>query len=325
VNLSPDDLAREVAATGFPRDALRKVFRLLSLLDGLNTHPFLKGRLALKGGTALNLFLYDVPRLSVDIDLNYLGEPEREAMLSDRPNIERAVKAVCSREDLQIRRLPVDHAGGKWRLSYADAAGGTGNLEMDLNFMLRTPIWPPVHLDSHAIGSRKAAPVLVLDPHELAAGKLAALMARGAGRDIFDAQKLLSDERLDPERLRLGFVIYGAINRRDWRTVSVMDVTGDPREFERSLIPMLRRDQAPGRDQIDDWTCRLTEEVRELLGGLLPFAPNEMEFLDRINGHGEIDPDLLTDDEPLRSTLRGHPALRWKARNVRKHRGLPER
>lgn len=80
MNLSKERLLAEAAATGFRPDTLEKALRLLSLLTALRSHPFLKERLALKGGTALNLFVFDVPRLSVDIDLNYVGPSDREAM-----------------------------------------------------------------------------------------------------------------------------------------------------------------------------------------------------------------------------------------------------
>ena len=72
MSLTPQELAREATATGFGAEPLKKVFRLMALLDALGSHPFLKTRIALKGGTALNLFYFDVPRLSVDIDLNYV-------------------------------------------------------------------------------------------------------------------------------------------------------------------------------------------------------------------------------------------------------------
>ena len=77
---------------------IEKVLHLLNLLDKLNRHPMLKGKWVLKGGTALNLFLFDLPRLSVDIDLNYVGALERKAMLADRPKVEQAAQAVFSRE-----------------------------------------------------------------------------------------------------------------------------------------------------------------------------------------------------------------------------------
>jgi hypothetical protein len=51
----------------FKLNPREKVQRLLELLVSLRSHPFLKERIALKGGTALNLFVFRLPRLSVDI------------------------------------------------------------------------------------------------------------------------------------------------------------------------------------------------------------------------------------------------------------------
>ena len=175
MRVSREKLLAEAEQTGFRAEILEKVIHLLNLLEVLNSHPFLKGRLALKGGTALNLFIFNLPRLSVDIDLNYVGAVDREGMLAERPKVEEAVSAVCQREGFVIRRIPGDHAGGKWQLRYQSALGPGGNLEIDLNFMFRVPLWPIVIRDSQTIGSYKASEIPVLDLHELAAGKLAAL------------------------------------------------------------------------------------------------------------------------------------------------------
>ncbi len=102
MNLTPQDLSREVASTGFGGEQLEKVFRLIAVLDALNSHPFLKTRIALKGGTALNLFYFDVPRLSVDIDLNYIGAADREAMLAVRGKVGGAARA--ERQPRHLRR-----------------------------------------------------------------------------------------------------------------------------------------------------------------------------------------------------------------------------
>ena len=72
MKLSRERLLREAGATGFRPESLEKVIRLVSLLNGIFRHADLRERLVLKGGTALNLFLFEVPRLSVDIDLTYL-------------------------------------------------------------------------------------------------------------------------------------------------------------------------------------------------------------------------------------------------------------
>jgi predicted nucleotidyltransferase component of viral defense system len=322
MNLTPQAMAREAAATGFGAELLERVFRLMALLDALNSHPFLKTRIALKGGTALNLFHFDVPRLSVDIDLNYLGAVDRDTMLAEKPKAEQAVQAVCSREGLAIRRMPTEHAGGKWRLTYVGAKGDPGNLELDINFMLRTPLWPCVTKECHPVGSIRAAPVRVLDLHELTAGKLAALLARSASRDVFDAHALLVTPGLDPAKLRLGFVVYGGLNRKDWRTVLPGDVTAEANEVQMELVPLLRADRAPAKREVAVWAGKLVAECRERLALVLPLRDHETEFIRRLNDQGEIAPELITADPAMHATLREHPGLMWKALNVRKHRGL---
>jgi hypothetical protein len=166
--LSRERLISEASACAFRPEIFEKVARLLSLLNALGRHPRLKGRWALKGGTALNLFCFDVPRLSVDIDLNYLGNGDRDLDLSDRPEIERAIEVVGESEGMVVVRAPDDHAGGKWQLRYSSVLGQSGNIEIDLNYMFRIPLWPIRNVDSRSLGNLGASRVPVLDLHELA-------------------------------------------------------------------------------------------------------------------------------------------------------------
>jgi predicted nucleotidyltransferase component of viral defense system len=119
--LSREQLRRAAADSGFQVESYEKVHVLVRLLEAVRTHPFLGTRMALKGGTALNLFVLGLPRLSVDIDLNYVGASDRETMLAERPRIEQALQQVTGRMGMTVKRAPTDHAGGKWRLSYATA------------------------------------------------------------------------------------------------------------------------------------------------------------------------------------------------------------
>jgi len=324
MTLTEAELRREAATAGFRFEVLEKAIRLLEFLDTLRRHPYLKSRIALKGGTALNLFVFDMPRLSVDIDLNYIGAAGRRTMLNERPKVEQAIEAVAGRLGIQVRRVPSDHAGGKWRMSYTSATGQSGTLELDLNFMLRVPLWPPVVTTSRSLGSLAVAEFPVLDVHELAAGKLAAFFGRSASRDMFDVRELLRRGGLDRARLRTGFVVYGALNRRDWREVSLDEVGADPEDVDRFLLPVLRGDMSPAPEATAGWTARLVAECRELLRIVLPLEPAEREFLDRLNDGGEIHPEMVTVDPQTQAVLREHPALQWKAQNVRKHYGLPQ-
>jgi predicted nucleotidyltransferase component of viral defense system len=291
------------------------------LLETLRSNTFLRPRVALKGGTALNLFMFNMPRLSVDIDLNYVGGADRSIMLADKPKVEQAITAVCAREGLTVKRMPSEHAGGKWRLSFVNTAGSSDNLEVDLNFMLRAPLWPVVTLDSKPLGPAIAREIALVDRHELAAGKLAALVARNASRDIFDARELLRRTDLDRDKLRLAFVVYGGINRKDWQTVRIEDVAAEPAELKRELVPMLRAEVRPKDAEVVTWAQSLVRETRELMRAVLPLGANELEFIKRLNTVGDIAPELLTDDPPMRATIREQPGLKWKAMNVKKQLG----
>lgn len=325
MRLTGNELAREAAATGFQTEPLEKVIILLEVLEAIRSHPFLKERVVLKGGTALNLFRFDVPRLSVDIDLNYIGAVEREGMLADRPKIEQALHAVCGRVGVQPRRVPPDHAGGKWRMNFNRVAGGTSTLEMDVNFLLRTPLWPVDRVDSRPVGTFLATDIPILDIHELAAGKLAALLSRTASRDLFDASQLLRGGDLNAAKLRLAFVVYGGTSRKDWRTVSVDDVTVDAAEADAMLLPLLRGNETPRRSDLAQWAKALIADCRELLSMVLPLAEHELDFLERLNGRGEILPEALTRDDRLRDIIRTHPGLLWKALNVKQYRQRPNK
>jgi hypothetical protein len=144
----------------------------------------------------------------------------------------------------------------------------------------------------------------------------------GASRDLFDARELLRAGTLDRAKLRLGFVIYGAANRVDWRTVSAESVSVTARDVGQRLLPMLRSDLVPPRRDVGAWTVSLVTECQNLLSAVLPLAESERSFMDAINDRGEIIPDLITSDPDLKAIIGSHPALMWKAANVRKHREL---
>jgi len=322
LKLSQEKIIAEAELTGFRPEVFEKVAQLLSLLQNIRSHPFLKNRLVLKGGTALNLFIFNLPRLSVDIDLNYIGAPDKETMLAERPKIDNAIRAVFQREGFMVRQAPTEHAGGKWLLRYESALGEGGNLTVDLNFMFRIPLWPIIPCDSRLVGSYMAKRIPVLNAHEIAAGKLCALFSRHTGRDIFDVHQLLTKKTLKRNHLRLAFVVYGAMNRKDWRTVSENDIGYSTNELMNELVPVLRADETYNTREPERWASLLVEECRQAISIVLPFTEGEREFLDRILERGEIEPSLITIDEEMANKIRNHPGLQWKALNVREFKGI---
>lgn len=88
---------------GFVRDNLEKVIRLAEILRYINQSPLLQKSLVLKGGTAINLTVFRMPRLSVDIDLDFAQNCNREEMIDTRQEINNELKAYMSNEGYSIK------------------------------------------------------------------------------------------------------------------------------------------------------------------------------------------------------------------------------
>lgn len=85
---------------------------------------------------------------------------------------------------------------------------------------------------------------------------------------------------------------------------------------------MLRRDVRPAKTDVAEWTETLARETRELMAAVFPLEAHEREFLERLNGAGDIASDLLTADPTLQAIIREHPGLKWKALNVKNRLGV---
>ena len=85
-------LGRQAKGLGFVRDTFEKVCRLANVLDFMEQDMVLKNSLALKGGTAINLTIFDLSRLSVDIDLDFAEALGRAEMLEKRGDIAERIR-----------------------------------------------------------------------------------------------------------------------------------------------------------------------------------------------------------------------------------------
>lgn len=312
--MSKDVLLKEARVNYYKPEILEKVYRLLQTLDQFMSVPYLRERLVLKGGTALNLFYFDdIPRLSIDIDLNYIGQVEREAMLREKPLINDAINQILLQNRFEPDRNPTHHAGGKMVWRYSSVLGQKGNLEIDLNYMYRSPLWP-VKLLTPNITFEKKIQVPVLDIHELAAGKLSALFSRSASRDLFDAHYLLTKCEIEMQKLRLAFVIYIAMTGIDLSNIIPRFIEYNILDIRNRLFPVLRQMDLPhAQPDLKKWANKTLNELHEALQELIPLNKEEAAFISLIRESGEINPQIITDDKELMQTIRTHPAILWAA------------
>lgn len=311
---SHEYLERLGVETGFRPDTLEKVLRLERLLTGIRRHPFLGERLVLKGGTALNLFFEGpVPRLSVDLDLNYVRAVEREEMLREKPEVERALRLLAEGDRYRLQWGRDEHAGRKMYLRYRNGLGSDDHIELDVNFLHRVPLVPPVERDGWTPDLDFPCRAVLAGTEEILAGKILALLDRGAPRDLYDVASMAGGRfAYDADLFRSLFVaLSGVLDRAVTAYAVPHRPTLSQAELQEQVTPVLRRGERP--DQ-----AALTASITPLVSSLVTLSEAEREYVEQIQW-GEFHPELVVKNRPeLLEQVRRHPGLLWKAENGRR-------
>jgi len=142
-NYDKNYISQRATKFGFIRDTLEKVYRLADILEYINNDPVLKGKLALKGGTAINLTIFNLPRLSVDIDLDYLGNDSREEMLQNRMIINTVLAKFMDLNGYRLSpKTKTPHSLDSWIYEYVNCGGNKDTIKIEINYSLRAHILP---------------------------------------------------------------------------------------------------------------------------------------------------------------------------------------
>jgi predicted nucleotidyltransferase component of viral defense system len=213
---------------------------------------------ALKGGTAINLFVRDLPRLSVDIDLVYMPVNDRETAIK---NIKAALnriaedikatlpnsKTLATYNNSDALRLIVEQKGVK--------------IKIELSPVLRSSVFPAVEMEVKAQVEEKFgyAAISVLALPDLYAGKICAALDRQHPRDLFDIKLLLENEGFGND-LRKTFLVYLISHNRPISELiapSRVDIRGI---FQGEFLQMT---QIPVTvEQLEDTRERLIESIQ---------------------------------------------------------------
>lgn len=310
--MSKQELLSDARMQNYKPEILEKVYRLLDVFQQFTTVPYLKDRLVLKGGTALNLFCFDsIRRLSVDIDLNYIGSVNKRTMLDERIILNDTISTVLQSNGFDKYRAPNHHAGGKLIWLYDSVLGSKGTLEIDINYMFRMPLWPIAHRATKVSGYENwSAPVL--DIHELAAGKLSALFDRRVSRDLYDAHYLLNHVQFDIEKLQIAFAVYIAMTKINLNDLNPNFIQCDLRDMKNRLLPVLCQKDLPRIPaKLQKWSEELLKELRKGLEVLLPLQEHHIEFINQVRNFGVIKPGLITTESGLQEKIALQPGLLW--------------
>lgn len=258
--------------------------------------------LALKGGTAINLFLRDMPRLSVDIDLTYLPLDTREEALKGISDALRRIKDRLEQATPRIAATVLAQGGDQEAKLVCKSSNAT--IKIEVNTLMRGHLWPIRRLElAQATQNEfgKSSIATVVSDGEIYGGKICAALDRQHPRDLFDVAQLLADQGIT-EVIRLGFLaallshsrpLHEVIrpNFQDQRTLFAKHFDG------MALVPFTYDDFETTREQLDtEIHARLTQDDRAFL---ITFK------------QGQPDWSLFPADD-----LRNMPAVQWKLANI---------
>lgn len=308
-------LGKKAEELGFVRDTLEKVTRLADILEYLNTNPILKDSLALKGGTAINLTIFNLPRLSVDIDLDYVITNSRDEMLENREVIHKTIdRYLVSQGYSKNPKTKNPHSLDSWVYDYIGASGNKDNIKIEINYSLRSHVLETEErsiITEHFSSEYK---VKSLAPLEIYGSKMNALLSRAAARDLYDVRNMihygLFDES-EEEMLKKCVVLYAAISARDKNSINK---TFDTKAIDSITQRKIRTDLNPVIKTKDDFELDPAKKlVSEYISDLMMLTKEEKEFLNKFES-GEYIPEILFEDKMILERIRNHPMALWKTR-----------
>ena len=306
------DLTKQASELGYIRDTFEKMCRLAKLLKFFERDPVLSKYLALKGGTAINLTIFNLPRLSVDIDLDFAENFNLDEMMDIRESIRTTIRQYMAMNDyIRSDKSKEYHTLDSDVYQYINTGGVKDNIKVEINYSLRSHILPLSKRPIETLGIFEPVEVLSLAPMEIFAAKISALVSRAAARDLYDANNMVTFGLFDEtqaEMLKKCIVFYTAVGSEETPldiSLSKMDALVF-HDIRTKLIPVL-----PKKEKFDFASAR--ERVREYLGTVLQLDEKDKSFLSSF-AKGDYRPELLfCGDELIR--IANHPMALWKMQN----------
>ncbi|MBQ2980895.1 MAG: nucleotidyl transferase AbiEii/AbiGii toxin family protein [Lachnospiraceae bacterium] len=303
------EIGRVAQRYGFVRDTFEKVLRLKEIFHYLNEEEYLREHLLLKGGTAINLTIFNLPRLSVDIDIDYTPNDAKEYMLKAREKISAIIMEYMESEGYQLSiSSRFTHSLDAFYYQYQNVGGNRDMIKIEINYSLRAHILEPVRRKILPEVFDDSMKVSMVAPMEIFAAKGNALISRAAARDLYDWGNLITANLFKDERdmFRKCFIFYATISsenvNRYFDTSAIDSLTFD--KIRRDLFPVLSKKDNFKLDEIK-------QQSKDYISELMQLTEREQEYMERFIVK-EYVPELLFDNKDIVERIKEHPMAIWK-------------
>lgn len=306
------EIGKEAQKYGFVRDTFEKVLRLKEILKSFNSQEYLSEHLVLKGGTAINTVIFNLPRLSVDIDMDFIPNGTRDEMAVAREHITAVIKEYMESEGYQLSPASrFSFSLDAFLYQYQNSAGNKDNIKIELNYSLRTHLFKPVKLPILTEVFDDNFLIHTVVPMEIFAAKANALISRAAARDLYDFNNMINFGLFDEsenELFRKSIIFYNTISQqtvnKSFDTTAIDTLTFP--KIKRDLFPVLRN------KEFFDLEAR-KRKAKECIAELMKVTEKEMRYMEAFE-QKDYRPELLFNEKDIIENIKDHPMALWKCR-----------
>ena len=299
------ELAKEARRLGFVRDTFEKALRLKEILKFFNNQEFLAEHLVLKGGTAINSVIFNLPRLSVDIDMDYVPNGTRREMEASRKRIAEIIREYMESEGYFLSPASrFSFSLDAFLYQYQNSVGNRDIIKIELNYSLRAHLFDSVRLPMLTDVFDDSFLIHTVAPMEIFAAKANALLSRAAARDLYDFDNMVRYDLFDESErtlFRKSIIFYNTISQEkvnlsfDTSAIDSLSFT----KIKRDLFPVLRNKEC---FDLEGKKTRAKEYIAELM----KMTAKERQYMEAFV-EKEYMPELPFEDQNVVERIREHP------------------
>ena len=284
---------------------IEKVCRIGDLLQQISLIPFLRERLAIYGGTALNfIHFFETQRLSVDVDFNYRHQGEDRDWGDIRKEIDEGYKQILHNLGYQSSNIRIDpsYPLSRFIIHYINHLGTRDSFKIETGYMRRMPILDKdVHMRFRHLGRETLSTIKTPQAEEIYANKWITLLSRATSRDLYDVGIIVKTD-VDTNKIRKCAIIESLMSLpqplTDLEPAKIIrGIHPDP-----SLQAVLRTRQKIDTETLKTSVIAYSQRLMESL------TSNENQLIHNFYSQREFQPERLEQPD-INPEIHRHPGI----------------
>lgn len=300
--------------TMFPKDHIEKLHRITHILDYLNSESILTNCLAVKGSCAVNLTVFNLPRLVNELDLDYCLPVDRETMFEYRNIINQEMMKFVGATDFRIgAETKTEKSKDIWILKYTNILHQKDTLQVSINYSLRNHIFNAERKTIIPNIFNHRFVTTVLNAIEIYTMKIQHLLSEPSAIDLYDVQKMFVNNLFSEDQLKTltkCLVFYQTImnGTRDYKfSFEAIDKI-NPEQVKFEIRGLVSKNESFNLNKAKIY-------VKEQIEPLLKLNEPEKAYLSSFEA-GIFKPSILFQDNEILERIEYHPMALWRIKQI---------